>query len=86
VPLSPDDRESAEAVVDVEVDELPTVDRALTTVHLGAMDSIGQTWQALARAVEAQGLRAVGKCREVYLETPPDDQDSWVTELQQPVA
>ena len=50
------------------------------------MDSIGQPWQALASAVEAQGLRAVDKCREVYLEMPPDDQDSWVTELQQPVA
>ncbi len=75
-----------QTVPDVEVAELPAVDRALTVVHLGAMDSIGQSWQALASAVEAQGLRAVGKCREVYLEMPPDDQDSWVTELQQPVA
>jgi len=28
---------------------------------------------------------AYGPCREVYLQTPMDDADAWVTELRQPV-
>ena len=68
-----------------EVSELPACDRALTVIHRGSMATIGDTWQALATTVDARGLRAYGPCREVYLETPMDDPDAWVTELQQPV-
>jgi effector-binding domain-containing protein len=49
------------------------------------MDTINDTWQALAQQVDQRGLTAFGPCREVYLETPMDDQSRWVTELQQPV-
>jgi effector-binding domain-containing protein len=49
------------------------------------VDTIGDTWQALVRHVEEQGLELAGSCREVYLEAPQDDPDAWVTELQQPV-
>jgi DNA-binding transcriptional MerR regulator len=74
--------------VDVEgaaVSALPACQRALTVIHRGSMATIGDTWQALATTVDAQGLTAYGPCREVYLETPMGDQDAWVTELQQPV-
>jgi DNA-binding transcriptional MerR regulator len=68
-----------------EVSALPASDRALTVIHRGSMATIGDTWQALATAVDARGLTAYGPCREIYLETPMGDQDAWVTELQQPV-
>lgn len=68
-----------------EVVELPRVQRAATTVHRGGMDTIGDTWQELVRHVEGAGHRAVGICREVYLEMPSPDEAGWVTELQQPL-
>lgn len=66
-----------------EVVDLPTM-RAATLLHLGAMDTIGQSWMVLDRWIGAQGLAFDGDCREVYLETG-GDQSTWVTELQQPV-
>ncbi|MGO4596824.1 GyrI-like domain-containing protein [Terrabacter sp. 2RAF25] len=68
-----------------EVSALPACDRAVTVIHRGSMATIGDTWQALATPVDSRGLTAYGPCREVYLDTPMDDQDAWVTELQQPV-
>jgi DNA-binding transcriptional MerR regulator len=65
--------------------ELPAEQDAICAMHLGSVDTIGDSWQALARYVEEQGLSLVGACREVYLEAPLDDPDAWVTELQQPV-
>ena len=50
-----------------------------------SLAQVGQTWPALDREVEERGLRARGKSREVYLETPHDDPGAWVTELQQPL-
>ncbi|WP_374457242.1 MerR family transcriptional regulator [Nocardioides sp.] len=85
VPITEDTRARAEGVAGVEVTTLPVVDRAVTVVHHGAMDTIGETWQALEAEVERRGLRSVGRCREVYLEEPQDNPDAWVTELQQPV-
>ena len=67
------------------VRELPAEPDALCVVHLGSVDTIGDTWQALVRHVEELGLELAGSCREVYLEAPQDDPDSLVTELQQPV-
>ena len=49
------------------------------------MDTINDSWQALAQQVDERDLVAFGPCREVYLETPMEDQSRWVTELQQPV-
>jgi DNA-binding transcriptional MerR regulator/effector-binding domain-containing protein len=85
VPISEDARDRVAGIEGVEVTTLPEVARAITVVHLGAMDTIGETWQALEAEAERRGLRAVGTCREVYLEEPQDNPDAWVTELQQPV-
>jgi DNA-binding transcriptional MerR regulator/effector-binding domain-containing protein len=77
--------DSIDHVPDAEIADLPAAPRAVTVIHRGSMATIGDTWQALATAVDATGLTAYGPCREVYLETPMEDQDAWVTELQQPV-
>lgn len=70
----------------VQVEELEAADRAVTVLHHGGMETIGQTWQALATHVEDKGYRPVGRAREVYLHMPMDgDPATWVTELQQPV-
>lgn len=69
-----------------EVVALPAVDRCVCAVHLGSMETIGDSWQALTRWLDAQGWSPAGPGREVYLRAwPPDDQSDWVTELQQPV-
>ena len=70
-----------------EVVEVPAAERAMCSVHLGEMTSIGSSWQALHAALGEQGLRPAGPCRELYVRAAPDhDQRDWVTELQQPVA
>lgn len=73
------------SVPDVEIEDLPEAPRALTVIHRGSMDTIDVTWQSLVRQAEASGLELTGRCREVYLETPMDAPEDWVTELQQPV-
>ena len=84
-PIDESSREAALSVDGVEVAELPAADRALVVTHYGAMDSIGQTWQDLMTEADRRGLGFAGRGREVYLETPDDNPDAWVTELQQPV-
>ncbi|WP_375431744.1 GyrI-like domain-containing protein [uncultured Friedmanniella sp.] len=69
-----------------EVVALPAVDQCVCAVHLGTMETIGDSWQALIRWLETQGWSPAGPGREVYLRAwPPEDQSEWVTELQQPV-
>jgi DNA-binding transcriptional MerR regulator len=69
-----------------EIIELPAVEEALCGVHLGSMETIGDSWQALAQAVDAAGTAPSGPCRELYVRAEPAlDQSDWVTELQQPV-
>lgn len=70
----------------VEVADLPASPRALTGLHHGSVEGISQAWQALHTEIEQRGLTPTEPYREVYLETPMDDEDPWVTELQQPVA
>ncbi|MGD0559286.1 MAG: GyrI-like domain-containing protein [Streptosporangiaceae bacterium] len=53
-------------------------------MHRGSMDSVMGTIQTLARWIDATGHRSAGYPRELYLECP-DDQDKWVTELQEPI-
>lgn len=78
---------SARVVADgIAVEELHAVPHAVTLIHHGSMETIGASWQALHRYLEQEGLDPVGRCREVYLETPMDSPGTWVTELQQPVA
>ncbi|MGD8214010.1 MerR family transcriptional regulator [Aestuariimicrobium sp. Y1814] len=69
----------------VEVVELPAVDTAICGVHLGAMDTIGASWQAVHTEIIARGFEPTGPCRELYVQAGSDDQADWVTELQQPV-
>ncbi len=66
------------------IGELPAVTEAVTLVHLGSMATIGGSWQAMASWLEANDADPSDPCREIYLETPMDDPDAWVTELQQP--
>ena len=63
---------------------LPGQPRAVTTVYVGAMAGIGQAWQELAEHVRREGLEFAGPCRELYLDVQGPE-DTWVTELQQPV-
>ena len=70
---------------DVTITTLPGLGRAATIVHRGSMDHVLATIQTLGRWVEAHGYRPAGHPREVYLDCP-DDQDQWVTELQEPLA
>lgn len=67
-----------------EIGELPVVSDAVTLVHLGSMATIAESWQAIGGWLGDNGAEPSGACRELYLETPMGDQDSWVTELQQP--
>ena len=69
-----------------EVVELPALPTAATLLHRGDMSGIGESWMLLLETLVADGYRAIGPTREVYLnaeghEPGPD----WLTELQVPV-
>src|SRR5215469_13667649 len=68
----------------VGITDLPEIARAATIVHRGSMDNVVATIQTLARWIDDNGRRSGGYPRELYLECP-DDQDKWVTELQEPI-
>ncbi|WP_433122343.1 MerR family transcriptional regulator [Arthrobacter koreensis] len=69
-----------------EAVELPAVPTAVCGVHLGSMEHIAESWQAVHAEILARGFTPSGPCREVYLRSESADQADWVTELQQPVA
>ena len=69
-----------------EAVDLPAVPAAVCGVHLGSMEHIGESWQAVHAEIIARGFTLSGPCREVYLRSESTDQADWVTELQQPVA
>lgn len=75
-----------QAEIGPEIADLELAPRAITMIHHGGVQTIGDAWQALSRYVEKKGYLPPGRCREVYLDMPMDDPDGWVTELQQPVA
>lgn len=68
-----------------EIITLPAEEQAFVTVHLGAMDRIHHSWQALHEEILARGFEPSGPCRELYVRAESEDQADWVTELQQPV-
>jgi DNA-binding transcriptional MerR regulator len=72
------------AVPGATVVDLPAADVA-TVIHHGPMAAIDAGWQELATWVDANGRRGSGQSREVYLESP-EDENHWVTELQEPLA
>jgi DNA-binding transcriptional MerR regulator len=67
-----------------QIIDLPQIGQAATIVHRGCMDNVLPTIQTLARWIDENGYRSTGIPRELYLECP-DDQDKWVTELQEPI-
>lgn len=72
---------------DFAVVDYPAVPTYAALTHHGSMETISASWQELGRWIDGQpDLRPRGDCREVYLVTSPeDDQSGWVTELQWPV-
>jgi DNA-binding transcriptional MerR regulator len=69
----------------VSVVDLPAIEQAATIVHRGSMDNVMATIQTLARWIDANGYRSAGYNRELYIEVG-EDKDTWVTELQEPIA
>jgi effector-binding domain-containing protein len=65
--------------------DLPEIEQAATIVHRGSMDNVMPTIQTLARWIDANGCRSAGCKRELYIECRQDE-DAWVTELQEPIA
>lgn len=70
---------------DFDVVTLPAVADAFVGIHLGAMDRIHESWQAVHAEILARGFVPDGLCRENYIRAESADQADWVTELQQPV-
>lgn len=75
---------SGDAPEGTEVVQVPEA-TVVSGVHLGAMDTIAESWQALNRWVVENGYAFDGPCREVYVRSDSADQSDWVTELQEPV-
>lgn len=73
------------ALEGVEIVELPAVADAVCGIHLGPVEGIAASWQAVHVEIAARGLSPAGPCREYYVRSYPDDQSEWVTELQQPI-
>jgi len=72
----------------VKVYELPAATMA-SVVHKGAYNTFNQAYEAIGRWIEANGYKIAGPNREIYLYcTQPvrQDDDSYVTEIQFPVA
>ncbi len=68
----------------LEIVEMPST-KAVCGVHLGPMDRIQESWQAMHRWLVENNYEYAGPCRELYVTSDSDDQHDWVTELQQPV-
>ncbi len=72
----------------VKVYELPAATVA-SVIHHGAYSKFCYAYEALGRWIEANGYTVVGPNREIYLECSQpvcQDDDSYVTEIQFPVA
>lgn len=65
---------------------LPAEQEAFVAVHLGEIQGIGSSWQALHEEIIARGYAPSGPCRELYLRADESGRtDEFVVELQQPV-
>lgn len=69
----------------IEIIDLAPFEVGICGVHLGSMERIAQSWQAIHAEILARGFVPSGPCRELYVRAASDDQSDWVTELQQPV-
>lgn len=68
----------------LEIVDLPAA-TAVCGVHLGPMSGIHESWQALHKWVVENSYEYDGPCRELYVQSADEDQQTWVTELQQPI-
>lgn len=67
-----------------DIVELPAAPGAVCGVHLGSMERIHESWQAVQQEIMGRGAVPTGPCRELYVRSAGVDQSDWVTELQQP--
>lgn len=65
--------------------ELPATATAVVVRHTGSLDGLQQAWQDLHEHLRNQGVKPHGPCREVYVSGDVDS-DSWVIDLQKPIA
>lgn len=70
---------------DFAIADLPGAGTAATIVHHGPMAEVGTSFEALARWIDANGYTSTGLVREVFLDSPADAPEQWVTELQVPI-
>ena len=66
--------------------ELPA-GKVATVTHMGAYEQLGQTWSALMKWVEEEGLQAAGAPWEVYVTDPGEEPDpsKWRTDIFFPI-
>ena len=85
-PVSPEaGRPGAGQGSDFAIADLPGAGTAATIVHHGPMQEVGTSFEALARWIDANGYTGTGLVREVFLDSPEDAPEQWVTELQVPI-
>ncbi|WP_228266204.1 MerR family transcriptional regulator [Microlunatus elymi] len=68
-----------------DVTTLPAIEQAAVAVHHGSVASIDQSWHALMDWADRNGYQPSGVCRELYRTPGSEPQETWVTDLQQPV-
>ncbi len=70
----------------IESCELPAGD-AVSTLHIGSYETLGETWTALQTWVQEQGLVGAAPPWELYLTNPTEQPDptQWRTEIVIPV-
>ena len=66
--------------------ELPA-GQVATVTHMGPYEQLGQTWSALMKWMEEEGLQAAGAPWEVYVTDPGEepDQSKWRTDIFFPI-
>jgi DNA-binding transcriptional MerR regulator len=79
------DRVGSGQASDFAIADLPGAGTAATIVHHGPLEEVGTSFEALARWIDANGYTSTGLVREVFLDSPADAPEQWVTELQVPI-
>ena len=66
--------------------ELPA-GKVATVTHMGPYEQLGQTWSALMKWMEEEGLHAAGAPWEVYVTVPGEEPDpsKWRTDIFFPI-
>ncbi len=68
----------------VKVYELPEA-QVVSTIHRGSYDNFIQAHTALLQWIEANGYRASGTYREIYMSPPGTPEDELISEVQYPL-